>query len=122
MATANNIRDGGARYVATSFNISAERSLIQTTGRAEVWAATLLRLQLGSCPSGEDAIVVVAVISAIAEIDSFHYFSFFIFHGVLYFEAAWENDTKVITVRSRVKDTENKLLLLNPNYLLKYPI
>ena len=60
MATANNIRDGGARYVATSFSISADRSLIQTTGRAEVWAATLLRLQLGSsCPSGVDAIVAV---------------------------------------------------------------
>ena len=54
-ATANNIRDGGARYVATSFSISAERSLIQT-GRA---AATFLRLRLGSCSSGEDAIVVV---------------------------------------------------------------
>jgi hypothetical protein len=59
-ATANNIRDGGARYVATSFNISADKSLIQTTVRAEVWAATLLRLQLGSsCPSGADAIVAV---------------------------------------------------------------
>ena len=58
IATANNIRDIGARYVATSFSISVERSLIQTTGRAEVWAATFLRLQLESCPSGEDAIVV----------------------------------------------------------------
>ncbi len=55
IATANNIRDGGARYVATSFSISAERSLIQT-GRA---TTTFLRLQLGSCSSGEDAIVVV---------------------------------------------------------------
>ena len=54
MATANNIRDGGARYVATSFSISAERSLIQT-GQAAIF----LRLQLGSCSSGEDAIVVV---------------------------------------------------------------
>ena len=55
MATANNNRDGGARYVATSFSISAERSLIET-GRA---TATLLRLQLRSCSSGEDAIVDV---------------------------------------------------------------
>ena len=54
MATANNIRDGGARYVATSFSISAERSLM-TTGRAVI----LLRLQPGTRSSGEDAIVVV---------------------------------------------------------------
>ncbi len=52
--TAKKIRDGGARYVATSFSISAERSLM-TTGRAVI----LLRLQPGSCPSGEDAIVAV---------------------------------------------------------------
>ena len=58
MATANNIRDGGARYVATSFSISPERSLIQT-GRA---TTTFLRLQLGTCSSsGVDAIVVVVI-------------------------------------------------------------
>ena len=56
MATVNNNRDGGARYVATSFSISADRSLIQTGCAA---TTTLLRLQLGSCSSGEDAIVVV---------------------------------------------------------------
>jgi hypothetical protein len=57
MATANNIRDIGARYVATSFSISPERSLIQT-GRA---TTTFLRLQLGTCSSGVDAIVVVVI-------------------------------------------------------------
>ena len=76
IATANKIRDGGARYVATSFSISADRSLM-TAGRTEVWAETLLRLQLGSCPSGEDAIVAV-VAGALLRASSFIHG-----HGVL---------------------------------------